>query len=150
SEIYTRDYNEVKEKGRLENSTRTDEETFIAKFWYEFSDIGWNRVTAVAAMDKKLDLISTARLFALVNMAMADSYIAGWDAKFDYDVWRPDTAVRAADTDGSGNTAADTNSEPLMVTPPVQDYPSTPSTLGNAGAVVLSNIIGANTAFTMT
>lgn len=150
SEIYTRDYNEVKEKGRLENSTRTDEETFIAKFWYEFSDIGWNRVTAVAAMDKKLDLISTARLFALVNMAMADSYIAGWDAKFHYNFWRPYTAIRAAETDGNGNTAADTNWEPLMVTPPVQDYPSTHSTLGNAAAVVLSNIIGANTAFTMT
>ena len=150
SEVYTRDYNEVKDKGRLENSTRTEEETAIAKFWYEFSDIGWNRVTAVAATDKKLDLISTARLFALVNMAMADSYIAGWDSKFHYNFWRPYTAIRAAETDGNENTLADVNWEPLMTTPPVQDYPSTHSTLGNSAATILTQIIGANTGFSMT
>jgi hypothetical protein len=104
----------------------------------------------VAATDKKLDLISTARLFALVNMAMADSYIAGWDSKFHYNFWRPYTAIRAAETDGNENTLADVNWEPLMTTPPVQDYPSTHSTLGNSAATILTQIIGANTGFSMT
>ncbi|MBA4055831.1 MAG: phosphoesterase PA-phosphatase, partial [Marivirga sp.] len=58
---YARDFNEVKLKGSKENSTRTSEETTIAKFWYEFSEIGWNRVTATVAADKNLDLLSTAR-----------------------------------------------------------------------------------------
>lgn len=147
---YTENFNEVKLKGVKKNSTRTDEETFVAKFWYEFSEIGWNRVTAVAASDNNLDLLSTARLFALVNMALADSYIAGWDSKFHYDFWRPYTAIRAAATDGNDHTEADLQWEPLMDTPPVQDYPSTHSMLGNAAATVLNALVGSNKGFTMT
>ena len=147
---YTEDFNEVKLKGSKENSTRTTEETTIAKFWYEFSEIGWNRVTATVAADENIDLLSTARLFALVNIALADSYIAGWDSKFHYNFWRPYTAVRAAATDENGNTTEDTSWEPLMNTPPVHDYPSTHSTLGNAAATVLNELIGANIGFTMT
>jgi hypothetical protein len=147
---YTEDFNEVKLKGVKENSTRTAEETTIAKFWYELSEIGWNRVTATVATDKNLDLLSTARLFALVNIALADSYIAGWDSKFHYNFWRPYTAVRAAATDGNDNTSEDASWEPLMNTPPVHDYPSTHSTLGNAAATVLNELIGENIGFTMT
>lgn len=147
---YTEDFNEVKLKGSKENSTRTTEETTIAKFWYEFSEIGWNRVTATVAANKNLDLLSTARLFALVNIALADSYIAGWDSKFHYNFWRPYTAVRIAATDGNDNTSEDASWEPLMNTPPVHDYPSTHSTLGNAAATVLNELIGANAGFTMT
>ena len=127
---YAEDFNEVRQIGAKESSTRTAEQTTIAKFWYEFSEIGWNRVTATVAADQSLDLLITARLFALVNMALADSYIAGWDSKFHYDFWRPYTAVRAAATDGNDNTPGDASWEPLMNTPPVQDYPSTHSALG--------------------
>lgn len=147
---YTEDFNEVRLKGAKENSTRTTEETTIAKFWYEFSEIGWNRVAATAAADQKLDLFSTARVLALVNIALADSYIAGWDSKFHYDFWRPYTAVRAAGTDGNDNTTEDATWEPLMNTPPVQDYPSTHSALGNAAATVLNKLIGSTVGFTMT
>lgn len=149
SDKYTTDFNEVKFKGSKDNSTRTNEETTIAKFWYEFSEIGWNRVTATAVTDKNLDLLSTARLFAMVNMALADAYIAGWDAKFHYNFWRPYTAIRAAATDGNGNTNEDLSWEPLMDTPPVQDYPSTHSALGNAAATVLNELVGSNVGFTM-
>ncbi len=150
STTYTEDFNEVKLKGIKENSTRTAEETEIAKFWYEFSEIGWNRVTATAATDKNLDLLSTARLFALVNIALADAYIAGWDSKFHYNFWRPYTAVRAAATDGNGDTSEDPSWEPLMDTPPVHDYPSTHSALGNAAATILNKLIGKDIGFTMT
>jgi hypothetical protein len=150
SEEYTIAFNEVKSKGAKENHSRTVEETTIAKFWYEFSEIGWNRVTATAAADANLDLLTTTRLFALVNMAMADSYIAGWDSKFHYNFWRPYTAIRAAATDGNGNTNEDAAWEPLMNTPPVHDYPSTHSTLGNSAASVLNAIVGTNRSFTMT
>jgi hypothetical protein len=89
-------------------------------------------------------------LFALVNMALADAYTAGWDSKFHYDFWRPYTAIRAAETDGNPNTEADLQWEPAEVTPPVQDYPSTHSALGNAAATVLTAILGENTGFSMT
>lgn len=150
SDAYTQHYNEVKLKGAKVNSTRTAEETAIAKYWYEFSEVGWNRIATVVAADQKLDLYNTARLMALVNMAMADSYIAGWDAKFFYNFWRPFTAIRAAATDGNEQTTEDVAWEPLLNTPPVQDYPSTHSILGNAAATVLSELVGKSTTFTMT
>ncbi|HKZ65976.1 MAG TPA: vanadium-dependent haloperoxidase, partial [Chitinophagaceae bacterium] len=147
---YVTAYNEVKEKGKINNSTRTADQSAFAKFWYEFSEAGWNRVARTAASDKKLNLWDAARLFALVDMALADSYIAGWDAKFHYNFWRPYTAIRNAAADENTLTSPDEQWEPAEPTPPVQDYPSTHSALGNAAATVLARILGDNTAFTMT
>jgi hypothetical protein len=139
---YTAAFNEVKSKGAVDGHSRTADETTYAKFWYEFSDRGWNRVTNVVARQEGLGLYATARLFALVNMALADSYIAGWDAKFHYDFWRPVTAIRAADTDGNADTATDAEWDAFLMTPPVQDYPSTHSVLGAAAAKVLELAFG--------
>ena len=80
-------------------------------------------------------------------MALADAYTAGWDSKFHYNFWRPFTAIRTASNDGNSNTAPDPVWEPLMPTPPVQDYPSTHSALGNAAATVLTSILGDNLSF---
>ncbi len=150
SETYARDFAEVKSIGEKNSQTRTADQTAYAKFWYEYSEIGWNRVTRAAVAGKKLDLLSTARLFALVNIALVDSYTAGWDAKFHYNFWRPLTAIHAAETDSNPATAPDAGWEPLMNTPPVQDYPSTHSALGNAAATVLGALVGDKTKFTMT
>lgn len=150
SQAYEEGFNEVKRIGQKDSPHRSAEQSAIAKFWYEFSEIGWNRVTRTAATDKKLDILTTARLFALVNMALADSYTAGWDSKFHYNFWRPYTAIRSADLDGNENTIADPNWEPAEPTPPVQDYPSTHSALGNAAATVLTAVLGENVGFTMT
>lgn len=83
-------------------------------------------------------------------MALADAYIAGWDSKFYYNFWRPYTAIRAAASDGNDATSADATWEPAEPTPPVHDYPSTHSALGNAAATVMAKILGDNTPFTMT
>lgn len=149
SNEYAKDFNEVKTIGAKQSTTRTQEQTFIAKFWYEFSEIGWNRVTSVAAKDANLDLITTARLFALVNIGLADSYIAGWDSKFHHNFWRPYTAIRNANRDNNNETGEDASWEPLLNTPPVHDYPSTHSVLGSAAATVLTAILG-DRGFTMT
>ena len=149
SKDYVEDFNEVKRIGAKESSSRTAEQTFIAKFWYEFSEIGWNRVTVTAVRDANLDLVTTARLFALVNMGLADSYTAGWDSKFHHNFWRPYTAIRAASRDNNDQTSEDAAWEPLMNTPPVHDYPSTHSVLGSAAATILAGTIG-DRSFTMT
>jgi hypothetical protein len=149
SKEYAEAFNEVKKKGAKENSTRTAEETFIAKFWYEFSEIGWNRVTVTAVKDVNLDLAATARLFALVNIGLADSYTAGWDSKFYYNFWRPYTAIRSANRDNNDETTEEVSWEPLMNTPPVHDYPSTHSVLGSAAATILAGTVG-DRSFTMT
>ena len=142
SVAYATDLNEVKAFGGKVSSARTQDETHYATFWYEFSDIGWNRVARAVARDHKQDLWQRARMFALVNVAMADSYIAGWDSKFHYNLWRPITAIRLAESDGNAATSPDATWEPLLVTPPVQDYPSTHSALGAAAAAVLADAFG--------
>jgi hypothetical protein len=150
SAVYATDFNEVKSVGQLGSTTRTADQSAYAKFWFEFSEIGWNRIARTVAASKGLGLQSTARLFALLNMAMADAYIAGWDAKYYHDFWRPITAIQAADTDGNDETAQDAAWEPAEPTPPVQDYPSTHSALGNAAAAVLAQVFGDSTSFSST
>jgi hypothetical protein len=147
---YAKAYNEVKRIGAKNSSERTADETAYAKFWYENSDTGWNRITRTVVQSKGLDLYDTARVFALVNMALADGFIAGWDSKFEYDFWRPATAIRFTGDDGNKETAADSKWEPLMDTPPVQDHPSTHSVLGAAAAEVLGRLLGDETEFTTT
>ncbi len=146
---YAQAFTEVKETGSLNSDVRTEDQTNYAYFWYEFSEAGWNRVTRVIAKDNKLGLWQTARLFALVDMAIADAYTAGWDSKFHYNLWRPYTAIRRAHLDGNDHTTQDPQWESAMPNPPVQDYPSTHSALGNAAATVIANILGDQTPFTM-
>lgn len=150
SAAYAAAFNEVKETGKLNSTTRTTEQTAYAKFWYEFSEAGWNRVARTAAINKKLNLLETARLFALVDIALADAYTAGWDSKAHYNLWRPYTAIHFAAADGNDHTSADDQWLPSENTPPVQDYPSTHSALGNAAATVLAKVLGDNTGFTIT
>jgi hypothetical protein len=150
SSEYAAAFNEVKALGALSGSTRSGEQTAYAHFWYEYSEIGWNRVARVVTDARGIGLHSAARLFALLNMALADAYIAGWDGKYHYDLWRPYTAIRAAATDGNPATAPDAEWEPALPTPPVQDYPSTHSALGDAAAVVLAAVFGDATPFSLT
>lgn len=147
TDAYTKAYDEVKAIGKINSTTRSMDQTSYAKFWYEFSEAGWNRISRVVASDKGLGLVETARLFALVNMALADSYIAGWDAKLHYNFWRPYTAIRNAGNDGNDATTADKTWEPSEPTPPIHDYPSTHSALGNAAATVLARLLGNETSF---
>lgn len=147
---YTASFNEVKQYGGKKSTLRSADQTFYAKFWYELSEIGWNRVGRVVAADKKLGLFEAARLFALLNIAIADAYTAGWDSKFHYNFWRPYTAIHFADTDSNPATTIDESWESLEITPPIHDYPSTHSALGNAGATVLAGLLGDHTSFTMT
>ncbi len=145
SEAYTKAFDEVKAVGsNAENTGRTAEQSEYATYWYEFSDIGWNRIARNVARDKRQDLWQRARTFALLNSALADSYIAGWDSKMLYDFWRPVTAIHLAEDDGNPRTSADPNWAPFLLTPPVQDHPSTHSVLGAAAAAVLAHAFGSD------
>lgn len=149
SKVYADALNEVKTVGQLKSAVRTADQSAYAKFWFEFSEAGWNRVARIAAAGKKLNMLETARLLALVDIAIADAYIAGWDSKIHYNFWRPFTAIRKADMDNNLSTSPDANWEPAEPTPPAHDYPSTHSALGNAAATVLAEILGDKTSFSM-
>ena len=123
SEAYARDFNEVKRLGGKQSTARTPEQSQIARYWYEGSPQGWNRIARVVAAAKNADRWELARLLALVNMAMADGFIAGWNTRYHYNLWRPVTAIRLADTDANPATEADPGWETFLNTPPIPDYP---------------------------
>jgi hypothetical protein len=139
---YARAFEEVRIYGAAVGSKRTDDQSHLAAFWYELSDIGWNRVARVVSRQHRQGLAERARLFALLNAAMADGYIAGWDSKLHYDAWRPVSAIRLAEGDDNPATRADAKWSSFLVTPPIQDHPSTHSVLGAAAAGVLAGAFG--------
>ena len=97
SSAYTEDFNEVKSLGGdgvTTPSARTAEQTEIGLFWIESSPLAWNRIARQISARANLDLHANARLFGLLNMAMADGYIGSWEGKYHYKFWRPITAIR--------------------------------------------------------
>jgi membrane-associated phospholipid phosphatase len=154
SAAYAAAFNEVKDLGRTDCTTRTAEQTQIALFWNDglgtaFAPGYWNRIAQDVATDRGLDLVSNARLFALLNIATADALIACWDAKYTYNLWRPLTAIRAADTDGNPDTVPDAGWTPLLVTPNFPSYTSAHSTVSAAAAGVLTALFGPDQHFTV-
>ena len=89
-------------------------------------------------------LEQNARLFALLNIAMADAAICAWDAKYAYDFWRPVTAIHNADDDGNAATIRDTAWQSFITTPPFPDYVSGHSTFSGAAATVLARFYGSD------
>jgi hypothetical protein len=141
SKKYTADFNEIKSLGAKDSSTRTDEQTQIADFWVESSPLQWNRIARTVSAAAELDVWQNARLFGLLNMALADGYIGSLETKYHYNYWRPVTAIRLADTDGNPDTTADPTWEPLQPTPPIPDYDSAHAVEGGAAAEVLRRVL---------
>jgi hypothetical protein len=139
---YAGDYNEVKLVGQDSSPARTADQTHIAHFWAEPSPSGWSRVGNLVSARYRYDLHTTARLQALLNMAMADGFVVGWFQKRHFAFWRPVTAIRKGDTDGNPSTEPDPTWLSLRPTPPLPDYPSTHSLLGGAAAEILRRFTG--------
>jgi len=139
---YARDFQFVKEIGRVDSRTRTAEQSEIAQFWYEDCPLAWNRITNTVVRRRGLDPWQAVRAFALVNFAMADAYIAGFAAKYEFRFSRPVTAIRNAASDSNESMEPDTAWQPFQVTPPVPDYPSTHALVGAAAAEILIDLFG--------
>lgn len=136
------DIEEARAFGGKATSQRTDEQSEIARFWYESSPQGWNRIAREVVAARKLDEWESARLFALVNLALADGYIAGFEAKYHYGYWRPATAIRET---------GDASWLSYLDTPPLPDYPSNHTVEGAAAATILARYFGTDfVSFSMT
>jgi hypothetical protein len=141
---YTRDFNEIKEIGSATSSTRTQDQTNLARFWVSTAPQIWNPAARQVAIAQGRTLSQNARAFALLNLAGADAFIASWDAKFAYNQWRPVTAIRAANTTGNPDTIADSGWTPLLITPPFPDYIAGHTTYAGAAEEVLEHVFGGN------
>jgi membrane-associated phospholipid phosphatase len=139
SQQYAEDYEEVKELGAAVGSTRTEDQTEIALFWADGAGTEtppghWNSIAQILAADRGNTLEENVRLFALLNIAMADAAICSWDAKYTYHFWRPVTAIAFAEPE--------LNWMSFIVTPPFPDYTSGHSTFSAAAATVLPLFFG--------
>jgi hypothetical protein len=148
---YAAALNEVKSLGSATSTTRTADQTVIGKFWAPPVQNFWNQIAQSVATSNHADLPTAARLFATLNLSIADSAIAFYDAKYAYQVWRPVTAIRQADSDGNAQTTGDPNWLPLAGnTPPDPSYPGAHSTISAAASEVLARFYGDRERFSIT
>lgn len=146
---WARQYNLLKMIGATNSATRTLAQREIALFWADGPGTAtppghWNRIAQQVIAKKAYDLGDSARLLALLNVALADAGIVCWETKYHYNWWRPITAIRAGDTDGNPDTAPDPNWKPLIPTPPFPEHTSGHSTFSGAGAAVLAAVTGSD------
>jgi len=134
---------DVKTIGQKVSATRTADQTESANFWAATANSFWNRAAVTASQERNLTLSENARLFALLNIAQADALIVCWDSKLFYNLWRPITAIRLADTDLNPDTTPDPTWESLINTPPYPDYFSGHQSVSGSSQAILTAYFGA-------
>ena len=154
SERYAADLNEIKLIGKSDSATRTTEQTTIARLWAGIATTGvgtatnfmsvWNNVARDVARERRLSLVETARVFALVNVSVHDALQTTQTSKFVYGMWRPVTAARQADTDLNPATDPDPTWLPLLTTPPYPSYAGNFACIGASAARALQLAFGTN------
>lgn len=138
SKEYTDVFNEVKTVGIAGSTAATADQALTGKFWNGAIQNYWNEIAQTATQVKGLNTTQSARLFALLNLSLADTVIAFYDAKYTYNFWRPVTAIRAADTDENSATASDPNWLPQTInTATDPSYPGAHAAISEAAAFVL-------------
>ena len=148
---YTKVFDEVKAVGFISSTTRTAEQTQIGMFWNGNIQDFWNEIAQTAALNHRLNLENSARLFALLNISLADTAIAFFEAKYTYNFWRPVTAIQLAATDGNPETEPNPAWLPLPTkTAPDPSYPGAHSAISKAGATVLAFYFGNTFTFDVT
>ena len=138
SDSYSDALNEIKSQGLANSPTATADEALTGRFWNGAIQNYWNEIAQTASVANDLTTAENARLFALLNLSFADGVIAFYDAKYTYNLWRPVTAIRAADTDNNPETVADPNWLPEVGnTAPDPSYPGAHAVISAVGAKVL-------------
>ena len=145
SRAYARSFDEVYDVGRIDSVIRTPEQLDVARFWAEHTAVQWNRNLRQLAAAAQLDLVDTARMFAMVHVASADAVVGCFDAKYSFLLWRPVHAIQRADTDDNLLTAPDSTWNALLnVNHP--EYPSAHSCWTQAVTDTLEYFFGTDKA----
>jgi hypothetical protein len=154
SKRYARDYNELKRVGNVSSdlTERPQDRADVARFYAASSpSFVFNLAARQVAAAKGSSLSENARALALLNMASNDSLVASFWTKYDYKLWRPETAIFEGNLDGNAKTDADPTFEPYILTPCFPSYPSNHGSGSNSAAEILRRVYGAGGhAITMT
>jgi len=141
SQQWAMEFNEVKALGRATGSTRTDDQTYIAKWWQSAPVHSWNEVARQLIARNELDAGDSARLLALQNLSGADAAINCWNDKYHFDFWRPWNAIPRASEDDNPATEPDPTWTALL-TAPYPEWVSGHNCLDGAHAAVLRMFFG--------
>jgi hypothetical protein len=144
TDAYTQDFVEVKQYGARDGSLRNAEQTATALFWNANAVAQYQATLRDQVTRRGLDIVDSARAFAILNASTADALIACWRAKYDYVYWRPSTAIQLADTDGNDATEPDPAWTPLIANPPYPDYTSGHACITGATSQTVSYLFGAD------
>jgi len=150
SDLWARDYNEIKAIGAKNSTHRSAEQTDIARFWEATGPAIYFPVVRSVANAPNRDLTQNARLLAIAGQVMDDALIAVMDAKYHYNFWRPITAIRNGDIDGNDATERDPSWTPFIGTPMHPEYPCAHCIISGAVGAVLQAEIGAGPMPTLT
>ncbi len=143
SEAYTTAYNEVKEVGRHISNSRTEDQTHLAMWWKDFVENSHNRLARDIIIKENIDLWTSTRALAMMNMGIFDAYINVFDNKFYYNHWRPYTAIRWAANDGNPNTVPEVDWNNLHKhTYAFPSYPSAHGTASASAMTILAKTLG--------
>jgi len=144
------DYNQIKTLGAVNSAVRTPEQTEIGLFWTEHTSRQYARALRALAMQRALNTSDTARFFAMVWTAVADSFIGCMNAKYYFSFWRPVTAIQNGDLDGNSATIAGATWMPLGITPNHPEYPAAHGCVTGAVSEILKGYFGTpNVSFTV-
>jgi membrane-associated phospholipid phosphatase len=143
SNKYAKAYNEVMTVGSLDSTERPPDRSDVATYYAATSPTqAFNQAAVQVAQEQRRSLSENARALALINIAISDSLVASFLNKYHYNFWRPETAIRAGDTDGNRKTEPDPNYVPFIVTPCFPSYPSNHGSASNAAAAVMRRLYG--------
>src|SRR6478736_386030 len=137
-------YLETKSLGKIDSTTRTADQTQIANFWKQPTHVPFNAIARSVSKAKEFSLEENARLFALLNITLADTRIAVWDAKYQYGYWRPITAINTDVDYGNATAVPDTTWLPLIETPNHPEYPSRHSVTDGKDRHLLAAVFGSD------
>ena len=139
--LFAQDLAEVKEIGGVDSSARTGEQTNLAQFVTENAVFQYNRLARLVAATGAKSMETNARAFAILNMVLADEFISGFDAKFEYHFWRPWTAIQNAGAIGRPELQ-DARWSSLIPTPAHPEYTAHHAIQAAAIVTVLQHFYG--------
>jgi hypothetical protein len=142
SEQWAKDYNEIKELGAKNSTKRTPQQTEDARFWILTGPLSTHPLERQIVIKKAMTVNDSARFMALITVAEADAMIAVMDAKYEYEFWRPITAIRNGDIDDNAGTERDASWQPIDNTPMHPEYPCAHCIVSSAVASTVETLLG--------
>lgn len=144
SSEYAADFNETKDIGSATSTTRTADQTTVARIWANAANALyiWFDIARSMSIARGNTSLENARLFTMMSFVHHDGLQTSFASKFNYGLWRPITAIRRADEDGNAATTQDTNWNSLIVSPPYPTYAGNAATQGMTHATILGLFFG--------